>query len=58
MKYREISNMAQNASEFLTKFFGDKLLMTIDYEHSQYSDIAKKVDEKIRHNDEGGLHTI
>lgn len=47
MKYREIANVAQNASEFLAKFFGDKLLMTMDSKHPQYHRIAVKIDEII-----------
>ena len=46
-KYREIANMAQTASEFLTKFFGDELLMTMNPEDPQYKSIAMKIDNKI-----------
>ena len=52
IKYREIANMAQTASEFLTKFFGDELLMTINPEDPQYKSIAMEIDNKINRTTE------
>lgn len=49
-KYREIDNMAQTASEFLSIFFGDKLLMTIDPDTPRYKNIAVEVNKKINKN--------
>lgn len=44
LRYREIANMAQTASEFLTKFLGDKLLMTINPEAPLYENLAIELD--------------
>lgn len=49
-KYREIANMAQTASEFLSKFFGEKLLMTINPDAPRYKIIAMEIDKKINEN--------
>lgn len=49
-KYREIANMAQIASEFLTNFLGDKLLMTIDPDTPQYKCVAAEVEKRIIEN--------
>ena len=46
-EYRDISKMAQTASEFLSKFFGKKL-MTIEPKKPKYKLIALEIDNKIR----------
>lgn len=45
--YREIRNMAQTASKFLTKLFKYKLLTIIDPENPQYEESIVKIDDKI-----------
>lgn len=50
VKYREIANMAQTASAFLSSFFGDKLLMIIDPDDPQYKSIAVEINKKINKN--------
>lgn len=45
--YREIRNMAQTASKFLTKLFRYKLLTIIDPENPQYEESIVKIDDKI-----------
>jgi hypothetical protein len=50
VKYREIAKMAQTASEFLSNFFGDKLLMTINPDTPRYKDISTEIDKKINEN--------
>lgn len=47
-EFREIKNMAQSASEFLNKFFGERLLMTIDTKRPQYKSIVTEIDQKIQ----------
>lgn len=54
LKYREIANMAQTASEFLTRFFGDKLLMTINPEAPRYKSLALELNQKIQ--TQAGIH--
>ena len=47
-KCRDIDSMAQSASIFLTKFFGEKLLMIIDPEDPRYEQVASEVDKKAQ----------
>lgn len=46
-KYREIKNMAQAASEFLTNLFNGKLLKIVDTESLECESIAVAIDNKI-----------
>ena len=47
-KCRDIANMAQSAEIFLTRFFGEMRLMTIDPDTQEYDLIALEVDKKAQ----------
>ena len=46
--YREIKNMAQEASKFLYKYFDEELIATIDPDNPKFDDLVKDIDKLIQ----------
>ena len=46
-KYREIKMMAQNVSEFMHKFFNNKLLASMENDNTSIENAIKQVNENI-----------